>query len=556
VSNKPYAITLDVGSSLANKTGSWRDERPVYVDRMPPCNDACPAGENVQAWLYEAEEGDGGYERAWRKLVEENPFPAIMGRVCYHPCETACNRAELDEAVGIHSVERFLGDEAIKRGWSFELPGNGRAGGEAAGKRVLVVGAGPSGLSAAYHLTRLGHAVTIYDAGSAPGGMMRFGIPRYRLPREVLDAEVQRILDLGVALELNRKVENVLEEMEAGGFDAAFLAVGAHIGRRAYVPAGEAERIVDAVSMLEGLEEGERPLLGRRVAVVGGGNTAMDAARTARRLGASDAVVVYRRTRERMPAHAFEVAEAEDEGVQMRWLETVKSFEGGELELEKMELDESGFPQPTGEVERLAADSLVLALGQEADLALLEGVPGIEVANGVVAVGPNMMTGHPGIFAGGDMVPAERTVTVGVGHGKRAARHIDAWLRRDRRGRAMGADGARHELASFDKLNPWYYSDAPRSEQPRLEAARRASTFAEVVGGLDESNALFEARRCLSCGNCFSCDNCYGVCPDNAVIKLGAPGERYEIDLDFCKGCGICAEECPCGAIEMVPEQA
>jgi NADPH-dependent glutamate synthase beta subunit-like oxidoreductase len=544
VSAKPYAITLDVGSSLANKTGSWREERAVYVDRMPPCNDACPAGENIQAWLYEAEEGEGGYERAWRKLVEDNPLPAVMGRVCYHPCETACNRGQLDEAVGIHSVERFLGDEAIKRGWQLER------GAEPSGKRVLVVGAGPSGLSAAYHLTRLGHAVTIRDAGPMAGGMMRFGIPRYRLPRDVLEAEIQRILDLGVELELNHKVEDVLEAMREGGFDAAFLAVGAHIGRRAYVPAGEAERIVDAVSLLEGLEEGEKPLLGRRVAVYGGGDTAMDAARTARRLGATDAVVIYRRTRERMPAHDFEVAEAEEEGVMMRWLSTVKHFEDGKLLLERMELDEGGFPQPTGETEELEADSLVLALGQEADLSLLDGVPGIEVADGVVEVGPNMMTGHAGVFAGGDMVPAERTVTVGVGHGKRAARHIDAWLRGDEHEPPL-----RHELAGFDLLNTWYYSEAPRAEQPRLEAVRRASSFDEVVGGLDESNALFEARRCLSCGNCFSCDNCYGVCPDNAVIKLGAPGERYEIDLDFCKGCGLCVAECPCGAIEMVPEE-
>ncbi len=544
MSAKPYAITLDVGSSLANKTGSWREERAVYVDRMPPCNDACPAGENIQAWLYEAEEGEGGYERAWRKLVEDNPLPAVMGRVCYHPCETACNRGQLDEAVGIHSVERFLGDEAIKRGWQLER------GAEPSGKRVLVVGAGPSGLSAAYHLTRLGHAVTIRDAGPMAGGMMRFGIPRYRLPRDVLEAEIQRILDLGVELELNHKVEDVLEAMREGGFDAAFLAVGAHIGRRAYVPAGEAERIVDAVSLLEGLEEGEKPLLGRRVAVYGGGDTAMDAARTARRLGATDAVVIYRRTRERMPAHDFEVAEAEEEGVMMRWLSTVKHFEDGKLLLERMELDEGGFPQPTGETEELEADSLVLALGQEADLSLLDGVPGIEVADGVVEVGPNMMTGHAGVFAGGDMVPAERTVTVGVGHGKRAARHIDAWLRGDEHEPPL-----RHELAGFDLLNTWYYSEAPRAEQPRLEAVRRASSFDEVVGGLDESNALFEARRCLSCGNCFSCDNCYGVCPDNAVIKLGAPGERYEIDLDFCKGCGLCVAECPCGAIEMVPEE-
>ncbi|HET8975815.1 MAG TPA: NAD(P)-binding protein [Solirubrobacterales bacterium] len=542
--DKPFAITLDVGTSLANKTGSWRTERAQYVSRLPPCSAACPAGEQVQAWLYEAEEGGEGYERAWRKLVADNPFPAIMGRVCYHPCETDCNRAQLDETVGINSVEGFLGDEAIKRGWRFEVPA------EESGKRVLVVGAGPSGLSAAYHLRRLGHAVTIYEAGPMVGGMMRFGIPTYRLPRDVLDAEAQRILDMGVELELNRKVTNVEESMREGGFDAAFLAVGAHIGKRAYVPAGEAARILDAVSVLESMEGEQKPELGRRVVVVGGGNTAMDVARTAKRLGATDAVVVYRRTRERMPAHEFEVEEAEEEGVMMRWLETIKQVDGGKVTIEKMELDETGFPQPTGEVEELEADSVILALGQEADLSLLEGVEGIEVEDGVVQVGPNMMTGHPGVFAGGDMVPAERTVTVGIGHGKNAARHIDGWLRGD-----AYRPPPDPEIASFDKLNTWYYADAPRAERPKLEIERRRGTFDEVVRGLDESNALYEARRCMSCGNCFSCDNCYGVCPDNAVIKLGEPGELYEIDLDFCKGCGICVAECPSGAIEMIPER-
>jgi 2-oxoacid:acceptor oxidoreductase delta subunit (pyruvate/2-ketoisovalerate family) len=541
---KPFAITLDVGTSEANKTGSWRTERAQYVDRLPPCNNACPAGEDIQGWLYEAEEGEGGYERAWRKLTEDNPFPAIMGRVCYHPCENACNRGQLDEAVGIHSVERFLGDEGIRQGWAFEKPS------ERSGKSVLVIGAGPSGLSAAYHLTRMGHEVTIREAGPMVGGMMRFGIPKYRLPRDVLEAEARRILDMGVGLELDRKVTNVLEDKWKGDFDAVFLAVGAHIGKRAYVPAGEAARIVDAVSMLESMEGEERPLLGRRVVVYGGGNTAMDAARTAKRLGATEAIVVYRRTRERMPAHDFEVEEAEEEGVMMRWLSTVKRAEEGRLVLERMELDETGFPQPTGETEELEADSLVLALGQEADLSLLDDVPGIEYTDHVVEVGPNLMTGHEGIFAGGDMVPAERTVTVAVGHGKKAARHIDGWLR----GEAYEAP-PKHELATFDKLNTWYYADAPRSVQPRLEAARRGGNFEEVVEGLDEETALYESRRCLSCGTCFSCDNCYGVCPDNAVIKLGEPGELYEIDLDFCKGCGICVSECPSGAIEMVPER-
>jgi len=540
----PFAITLDVGSSRANKTGSWRTERPVYVHRLPPCTRACPAGEEVQDWLYEAEEGDGGYERAWRRIMDDNPFPAVMGRVCYHPCETECNRAQLDEAVGINSVERFLGDEGIARGWRVDVTM------PPTGKRVLVVGAGPSGLSAAYHLARLGHGVTIYDAGPRPGGMMRFGIPKYRLPREVLDAEIQRILDLGVTLELDRKVGSLTDEMASGGFDAVFLAVGAHLGKRAYIPAGSAAKVLDAVSLLRSMESGEPPQLGRRVVVYGGGNTAMDAARTARRLGAEEAIVVYRRTRDRMPAHDFEVEEALQEGVLVKWLSTIKHADEGKLVVERMELDATGFPQPTGELEELEADSLVLALGQETDLSFLDGDPGIEVNDGVVTVDRTMMTGHAGVFAGGDMVPAERTVTVAVGHGKQAARHIDAWL--------QDADGVQSETrgpADFELLNTWYYTDAPRSVQGQLETARRQSTFDEVVSGLDESTALYEARRCLSCGNCFSCDNCYGVCPDNAVLKLSGRDEPYAFDYDYCKGCGICAVECPCGAIEMVPEE-
>jgi len=536
----PFATSLEVGTSLANHTGSWRTSRPIYVDRLPPCNHACPAGENIQGWLSHAESGD--YETAWRVLTDDNPMPAVMGRVCYHPCETSCNRAQIDEPVGINSVERFLGDEAIKRGWAFEPPA------VESGKRILVVGAGPSGLSAAYHLRRHGHTVEIHEAGPMAGGMMRFGIPKYRLPRDILDAEIARILKLGVTLKLNTKVDNILETMKAGGFDAAFLAVGAHIAKRAYIPAGEAAKILDAVQVLRSMEAGEKPLLGRRVIVYGGGNTALDVARTARRLGATDAVIVYRRTRDRMPAHDFEVEEALDEGVMMRWLSTIKRVEEGKITVEKMVLDEKGFPQPTGEFETLEADTVVLALGQDVDLSLLEGVPGLAIKNGVVEVAPNMMTGHPGIFAGGDMVPAERTVTVGVGHGKKAARHIDAWLQ----GRA-DKPAAKHELATFETLNTWYYADAPKTVRPTLEMARRRETFEEVTKGLDQTNALYEARRCLSCGNCFECDNCYGVCPDNAVIKLG-PGNRFKFDYDFCKGCGMCAQECPCGAITMVPE--
>ena len=540
--DKPFAITLDPGSSLANKTGSWRTERPVYVDRLPPCNAQCPAGEDIQGWLFHAEGGD--YQAAWRHLVRDNPFPAIMGRVCYHSCEGACNRAQLDSAVGINSVERFLGDEALKQGWRFDAPPS------ASGKQVLVVGAGPSGMSAAYHLRRLGHAVTVMEAGPMIGGMMRFGIPKYRLPRDVLDAEMQRIADMGVTVQLNAKVADIAQTMVDGGYHAAFLAVGAHIAKRAFIPAKDGARILDAVQVLRSMEGEDQPMLGRRVVVYGGGNTAIDVARTARRLGATEAIIVYRRTRERMPAHDFEVEEALQEGVMVKWLSTIKQAgDDGALTIEKMVLDAKGNPQPTGEFETLEADSLVLALGQDVDLSLLDGIPDLQMKDGVVQVDPaTMMTGHPGLFAGGDMVPAERNVTVAVGHGKKAARHIDAWLRG-----THAEPAAKHAPASFDRLNPWYYSDAPKTVRPQLDLARRTSSFDEVQGGLTAENALFEARRCLSCGNCFECDNCYGVCPDNAVIKLG-PGQRFAINYDYCKGCGMCAAECPCGAIEMRPE--
>ncbi len=539
--DRPFAITLDVGTSRANHTGSWRIERPVYVDRLPPCNDACPAGENIQGWLYHAESGD--YESAWRALVEENPLPAIMGRVCFHPCETACNRVRVDDAVGINAVERFLGDLAIERGWSLPEPG------AETGKTVLVVGAGPAGLSATYHLRRLGHGVHLVDSSHQLGGMMRYGIPAYRLPRPVLDAEIARILAMGVEVELDRVIDDVERARREGGFDAVFLAVGAQIGRRVSIPAGDSSRIVDAVTFLHQVADDDPPLLGRRVVVYGGGDTAFDAARTARRLGATDAVIVYRRNREHMPANEEEFAQALGEGVTMRWLSTVNRFEGERLVLEKMRLNDAGFPEPTGELEELDADALVLALGQDTDLSLLERAPGVVIRDGVVEVAPSMMTGDAGVFAGGDAVPADRTVTVAVGHGKHAARSIDDYVN----GRVREV-APRHDLATFDRLNTWYYADAPRTRRPELEKIRRQSTFDEVVQGLTEENALFEARRCLSCGNCFECDNCFGVCPDNAVIKLGG-GERYEIDYDFCKGCGICVSECPCGAIEMVPEK-
>ncbi len=531
--------------------GPVRTRRPVYGDLLPPCNAGCPAGENIQAWLASTRAGE--HERAWRQLTADNPLPGIHGRVCYHPCESACNRAELDSSVSIHSVERFLGDLALDRGWRFDPPPT------RTGKRVLVIGAGPSGLSAACHLARRGHEVEIRDAGAEPGGMMRYGIPAYRLPRDVLAGELARIEALGVRMTCGHRVTDLAAEQATGRFDAVFVAVGAHLSKHVDIPARDASRIIDAVPFLRDVAGGARPVVGRRVAVYGGGNTAMDAARVARRLGAQDTMIVYRRTREQMPAHEEEAADAEREGVRINWLRTIAAFDGPELTVEVMELDDTGWPHPTGRLETLAADTVIMAVGQDADTAFLRQVPDIEFQkDGTVIVSPSMMTGCPGVFAGGDMVPSERTVTVGVGHGKKAARFIDAYLRGQE-----AISPAKNEQATFDRLHPWYFSDAERRRQPERQPAGRIADFTEVVGGLREDQAAYEAGRCLSCGNCFECDGCFGSCPEDAIIKIrpSRPAGHehgtdyaYVFDYDRCTGCGICYEQCPVHAIEMIPE--
>ncbi|MCG6568636.1 NAD(P)-binding protein [Tessaracoccus sp. ZS01] len=537
---KDMTVQPDLSASQG-RVAAVRSRRPIYLDMLPPCNAGCPAGENIQEWLRLIKAGEA--EAAWRQLVADNPFPAVHGRVCYHPCETACNRQELDSAVSIHSVERYLGDLAIEKGWQFP---KGR---RASGRRVMVVGAGPSGLSAAYHLARLGHAVEIFDAGDLPGGMMRYGIPEYRLPRNVLDAEIDRLREMGIVFRQNTPIKDLLAMQEQGRFDAVFVAVGAHISKRVDIPSADATRVVDAVSFLRDVASGERPIIGRRVAVYGGGNTAMDAARVARRLGAEESVVVYRRTEEQMPAHAEELEGAQTEGVKMNWLRTIKEMHDEDLTVEVMEIDEEGRARGTGRYETLTADTVILALGQRADTDFLRAIPGMSFNDDVVDVDPHsLMTAVPGIFAGGDAVPSDRTVTIGTGHGKKAAKRIDAYLNTEE-----WVTPLKHPVVTLDQMNVWYFGDHGRRQHQETEGEDRIGDFAEIVSGLTDEEANFEARRCLSCGNCFECDGCFGACPEDAVIKLGK-GNRYRFDYEKCTGCATCYEQCPVHAIEMIPE--
>jgi len=520
-------------------TGPMAQKRPLYKNYMPPCNQSCPAGENIQGWLDKVYNNQ--FEEAWQLLVENNPMPAVHGRVCYHPCETSCNRENVDNAVSIHQVERFLGDMAIEKGWTpYIAP-------RRSNKKVLIVGAGPSGISAAYHLCRLGHSVEVRDAGPIAGGMLHFGIPAYRLPRDVLANEIQRIEDMGVKFTLDHKVDDLREEKEQGEFDAVFVAIGAHVSKKIDIPAREAGKIMDAVSYLRNVGTGKELKLGRRVAVYGGGNTAMDAARTAKRMGAEETMIIYRRDMANMPALPFEAEEALEEGVKINWLRTIKEIDVDQITVEKMTLDETGRPVPTGELERLSADSLILALGQNIDSKLLSSFPEIQFEkDGTVVVDQQMMTSAAGIFAGGDMVPSDRTVTIATGHGKKAARHIHAFL-----SSAVYNPAEKTPVVEFDALHLWYHTDAEVSEQPAIPIEQRTQSFNEVLGGLDKKEAVYEASRCYSCGNCFECDGCYGACPEDAIIKLGV-GRFYQVDYSKCTGCSACTLQCPTAAIHMV----
>lgn len=524
----------------ADGTGPLRKQRPLYVDFMPPCNSACPAGENIQAWMAFAQAGN--YFEAFQTLVEDNPFPAIMGRVCVKPCETGCNRTHIDTTVNIHAVERYIGDEAIRQKWPVQF----RA--FSTGKKVLVIGAGPSGLSAAYHLNRMGHEVVVYEAGEHAGGLMWAGIPDYRLPKEILDFEIDRIVRTGVKIQLNHKVQDVMQEKEAGGFDAVYLGIGANLIHQEDFEKDDSVYITDAFGFFNQAKSNPSPFVKKKVVIYGGGKLAMYLARMVKRFG-SEATVYFAGDKKLMPAYDYETEDALAEGVDVQLLKSIKSISKNKITLEQMKV-EKGKAVGCNEFETIDADVLIVANKQETDSGFLRSVTGMVInEDGTIKIDTQRMTGHEGIFAGGDMLPGEnRSATIAIGQGKKAAKYIDAFLK----GNAFQKP-EKHLTASYKKLHMWYKTEAPQKEQDKLAPEIAIQNFDEVNAGLSEKESRYEAQRCLSCGNCFECDGCFGACPEDAIIKLGA-GNRYKFNYDACTGCAVCYEQCPCHAIEMIPE--
>jgi NADPH-dependent glutamate synthase beta subunit-like oxidoreductase len=542
----PTAISA--GTTDWNLTGSWKYLEPYYRDRTPPCSDRCLSGVDVVAMMRAAEEGR--WERAVEAVLPANPFPSITGRVCPHPCMQPCNRKAWGGGVNVRAVEREVGDWKLRHRARPPLPPEDRP-------AVHVVGSGPAGLAAAVTLRRLGHPVVVHEAREEAGGLLRWGIPAFRLPVEVVRAEADWVRDLGVRIETGTPVARADYE----GFGPTVLAFGLGASRSLGIPGEELPAVHDGIAYLAAARDGGAPDLGDRVAVIGGGNTALDVARTALRSGSAP-VVHYRRSAREMPAFREEVEEAAEEGIEIRYLSAPVGIEarpGGGLLLTVVDMvlgepDASGRARPVpkpGSEKVLEVDAVVKALGETLDASLLP--EGVAAEGGAIRADGRWRTGRPGFFACGDATPALGNT---VGEAIRSGRLCAVALHEEVTGTPLPAD---HPLkavpdrdpgvAKFKDLNTAYFDKDPPASPPHLAPALRAGTFDPVEGALTPEEARYEAARCFKCGTCTECDTCYTFCPDFAIVKK--PGGGYAIDLQYCKGCGVCAEECPRSAVHL-----
>ena len=529
------------------KTGTWRAALPVYQEPPSPCHLACPVDGRIAQWMQQAVARD--WHGAWLTLTENNPFPATVGRVCHHPCEGACNRGGYDAPLSICALERHIGDVALAEGWRHEPAPIARKG------RVAIVGGGPSGLSAAYQLRRRGYAVTIFESQPELGGLLRDGIPPYRLPRKVLDGEIERLLELGIEVRCGATVATPRHfERLRTEFNAVYLAMGAHRQKRLAQLDYGASWVMDSAAYLAKANAGAAPALGRRLAVIGGGSAAIDVARSARRAGCEVTLIALEREAQ-MPAQREEVVQALEEGVRLvdgaLLRAAVRTPAGVALDCVRA-LFEAG-PQRgefrvtpiAGSEFTLAVDAVVPAIGQDPDLAAVQSFARADGA--LLWTDAAGATSVDRVFAGGDVTSTARFVTEAIGMGRRAAREID------RRLRARDTATADAEAAvPLSAINTFYHPRSERAPSAHLESAGRLQGNAEVQLGLETAQALAEAARCFSCGRCISCDNCYYYCPDMAIRRVAG---GYEVVEDYCKGCGLCVQECPTGAIAMREER-
>lgn len=562
-------MSLSFEATLATKTGTWRYLTPAYLNKLAPCNEACPAGEDVEAAMVLS--GQEDYIGAWEKITQENPLPRVCGRVCFHPCEGGCNRREFDEPTAINALERFVGDHAFHSGKRYASAQEKKK------EKVAIIGSGPAGLSCAYHLASMGYGVTLFEALPQLGGMLRYGIPSYRLPKDVLAQEIDNILSLGIEVKTNVRVGRDIKWEDLKKFDAVFLAAGAWKSLPLKVPGEESAGVMSGVSFLQQVNSGEAVNLGKRVAIIGGGNTAMDAARAALRLGAKP-LVLYRRRKEEMPAWEEEISEAEEEQIEFIFLSSpvkiltengkVKGIECVRNLLGPQGKDGRREPRPVENSNfTLPVDSVISAIGEAPDLSLLP--PELKKSKDSVLVDETGATVMKRVFAGGDIVAQPRTVSYAIGAGKKAAMAIDATLRGKNvagtlrlarwgekgslsmaRYKSGDSDGMTRDVVPFSELNTAYFKRLSRKGREKLPVAGRTADFSEVTLGLSSAAALYEAKRCLNCGVCNLCDNCFLYCPDLA-ISARPDRKGYQINYDYCKGCCICVEECPRGALSL-----